>query len=423
MSMSVPDDTPIRAHLYDGCYDSLDPMQRLMEAHYSGRGEDGHRKNWLDANPEPRGSDVIHCTHSENERCTGYLWCLSRKKGPFEEGMTCIGKEEKWKRGWHGPYDDELPDHNKWGCGQANLMKADRRSERDQYGTFCSHKSDKFCTRPSWCLSREDWLFKPGGSDSHGGDGFPDGLPNEHKDALQQQYGNYYGNYYMRNAGSGWGLLRGGHGDDVEHQSSPPEPYQPTVEDAPDVNAYLDRFEQGRSSQAAEDRQQSTDDGLGRFRAMHANSRAEDEEAEARFKMYLEATRQDHRRLEEAKAVERVLCQKRADLERCDAQRATTETRPQAEQVPVQPYEDRGGKGKARAATNDNAHPREEASLLEQHLNEEMKRLKQEHECLEEANDRLKEGTERLIRETGRLNEEETRGLNRLEDEQSPTIQ
>ncbi|KAL1645926.1 hypothetical protein SLS61_008037 [Didymella pomorum] len=161
----------------------------------------------------------------------------------------------------------------------------------------------------------------------------------------------------------GWGSQRGGHGDDVEHLESRSEHHPPSVEDAPSVDAYTDLVEHGKSSNAAEPREQGTDDGLSYFRAMHANSRAGDEAAEARFKMYLETSRQDRQRLEEVDAIERILHQERVCLERRNAQRVTTEARPHAKQVQAQTHWDRKGKGKEPAATNDNAHLREEANF------------------------------------------------------------
>jgi hypothetical protein len=208
-------------------------------------------------------------------------------------------------------------------------------------------------------------LFKPKGSDSHGCERFSDRLPvgyhpDQYKNLwLQEQSQDYCG----PNTGRNWASLRGGHGDDVEDQDSPSEHCQPTVEDAPDVEAYLNRVEQGKSSQAVVNRKQSTDDGLSRFRTRHANSRAEDEEAETRVKKYLETSRQGNRAQEETEGIERILCEERADFERRYAQRGTTETRPQPEVAQAQPHGDRKGKEKEPATTNETAHLQEEADI------------------------------------------------------------
>ncbi|KAJ4332096.1 hypothetical protein N0V87_008657 [Didymella glomerata] len=184
-------------------------------------------------------------------------------------------------------------------------MESERRNKREQYGTFCGHNNDK--------------------------------------------------DYYGPNADWGWASLRGGHGDDVEDQDSTSEHCQPTFEDAPDAETYLNRVEQGESSQAGENRKQSTDDGLSSFHTRHANSRAEDVEAETRFKKYLETSRQRNWAQEEAEVI--------ADLERRYAQRVTTETRPQPEVAQAQPHGNRRGKGKEPATTNETAHLQEESDI------------------------------------------------------------
>jgi hypothetical protein len=145
---------------YDDSYESDNILQQLRGERTPSRGEDDYRKNWYDANPEPRRSDTIHCTHNEYERCTDYLWRLSRDKRPLQEEMSCIIKKRKCQRGHHGLYDNELPNRNNRGRAHFDLMKSARRNKREQYGTICGHNKDKVCTGPSWCLPRKGLPFQ-----------------------------------------------------------------------------------------------------------------------------------------------------------------------------------------------------------------------------------------------------------------------
>lgn len=101
-------------------------------------------------------------------------------------------------------------------------------------------------------------------------------------------------NPYRHNRGWRWGCMRGGHGDDIKHHHSSPEHHSPIVEDGCNIEDDFGRVEHGESSRTAANRQHTTDDGLHEFRARHATSGAEDEEAEIRSKKYLETSCQEH---------------------------------------------------------------------------------------------------------------------------------
>ncbi|KAF3033752.1 hypothetical protein E8E12_003602 [Didymella heteroderae] len=232
---------------------------------------------------------------------------------PFQEEMTCIDKRNKWEHYYYGPCNDEPPGRN----GQCNLKKAERQSKRGQCGIFCGRTGDKDCTGPSWFLPCNGRPSKPTGCTPYGPDHYYYDYTNRWD---KQQFDKPNG----PNADGPYSSLRVGHGADVESHDSPSAHYQPTVRDDPGVDPYRDRVEHSESSKAAETRQQGTDDGLNHFRARLAAVRVEEEEAEASFKAYLEALRQEREAIEESHAIERILRQERADLERRDAQRTTS---------------------------------------------------------------------------------------------------
>lgn len=130
--------------------------------------------------------------------------------------------------------------------------------------------------------------------------------------------------------------MRGGHGDD-----SLPEHNQPTVEDDFEIETVLGHIEQGGPSNTSNHQQTDAGDGLGRLRARLDAIKIKEEEAEARFKGYYEATRQERKALEEAEAIERIVRQERADLERRNTERAREEARLRVEQVGEKALEER----------------------------------------------------------------------------------
>lgn len=66
---------------YDGTFDSDDRLQQWTTGRCPDLGEDINRKHYLDEHREPCRGDIIQCTHSEHDACTGYPWCLPRDTG------------------------------------------------------------------------------------------------------------------------------------------------------------------------------------------------------------------------------------------------------------------------------------------------------------------------------------------------------
>lgn len=244
-----------------------------------------------------------------------YLEYLARDKSPSEEDIRYIGKEQKWQRDYHGPYDAGLLDRDRRRRGQCVRLVPEKPSKqgRGRFSIFRIYESDKECTGPSWCLTSKGQPLDPKGSNFDQPDGFSDSSSHAHPhsqgdSSLQQLFQDYYRFVADRCSGSS----RNGHGGDAEDESSSPEHYQATFRDAAGANVYLHEEKQ----------------------ALHGTE-----------------------------AVEHTLLQGRADFERRCAERVTTKVHPQMEQAEAQQHENHRYKGKEPTTTNGIAHRPDEANI------------------------------------------------------------